>query len=168
MTPIQLRRMRPSLINHAATNSAVLLAMAKLIPCADGMMAVLTPITSPPRIVQRTAGIAGIQGRVGLHDIVNQPAGLRAKGTAQGADHSGGHCVVEIQTGSRSRQRFGQRVLFPESANRRCSVVQAGRFARRRGPFRDHRRSDRPRFPAIRQRAPVSCPRHGRRGCSSS
>ena len=39
--------MRPSLINQAATNSAVLLAMAKQIPCAGRMTAVFTPMTSP-------------------------------------------------------------------------------------------------------------------------
>src|SRR6476659_2504383 len=39
--------MRPSLINHAATNFAVLLAIAKQTPCAGRIIAVLTPITSP-------------------------------------------------------------------------------------------------------------------------
>src|SRR6266699_2480589 len=39
--------MRPSLMSHAATSSAVLLAIAKQIPCAGKMTAVFTPMTSP-------------------------------------------------------------------------------------------------------------------------
>ena len=65
--------MRPSLISQLATNSAVLLPMAKQIPCAAGMMAVLTPMTRPRVFEQRAARVAGIQGRVGLQDIVDQP-----------------------------------------------------------------------------------------------
>ncbi|HXN35069.1 MAG TPA: hypothetical protein VN877_02795 [Opitutaceae bacterium] len=44
-TPMKLRRMRPSFISQAATQRAVLLAMAKQIPCAGRMIAVLTPMT---------------------------------------------------------------------------------------------------------------------------
>src|SRR5205085_4060995 len=45
--PIELRRIRPSRINQPATKWAVLLAIAKQIPCAGRITAVLTPTTSP-------------------------------------------------------------------------------------------------------------------------
>src|SRR5436309_1300315 len=45
--PMRLRRTRPSWISLPTTNFAVLMAMAKLSPCAEMIAAVLTPITSP-------------------------------------------------------------------------------------------------------------------------
>jgi len=44
---MKLRRMRPSRMSRDATNRTVLLAIAKQIPCAAGIIAVLIPITSP-------------------------------------------------------------------------------------------------------------------------
>ncbi len=46
-TPIQLRRIRPSRSNRLATNFAVLIPIAKQIPCAGRIVAVFTPITAP-------------------------------------------------------------------------------------------------------------------------
>ena len=46
-TPIRLRRTRPSRIRRPATYLAVLIAIAKQIPCAGRITAVFTPITSP-------------------------------------------------------------------------------------------------------------------------
>ena len=46
-TPIWLRLTRPSRIRRPATYFAVLMAIAKQIPCAGRMMAVLTPMTCP-------------------------------------------------------------------------------------------------------------------------
>ena len=51
-------------------------AIAKQMPCAGRITAVLTPITSPARIDQRTAGVARVERRVGLDDVVEQAAGL--------------------------------------------------------------------------------------------
>ena len=44
---------------------------------------------------ERTAGVAGIERRVGLDDVVHQPAGPRPQRSAQRADHAGGHRVLE-------------------------------------------------------------------------
>ena len=46
-TPKKLRLTRPSRMRHTAANLAVLMAVAKQIPCTGKMIAVLTPITSP-------------------------------------------------------------------------------------------------------------------------
>ena len=39
---------------------------------------------------QGASGIPGIEGRIGLDDIINETAGPGPDGTPQGADHSGG------------------------------------------------------------------------------
>src|SRR5439155_11439224 len=46
-TPIKPRWILPSLMSRPATNFAVLIAIAKQIPCAGRITAVLTPMTSP-------------------------------------------------------------------------------------------------------------------------
>src|SRR6266404_8356852 len=50
-----------SLINQAATNSAVLLAMAKQIPCAGRIMAVLTPMICPPELTSGPPELPGFK-----------------------------------------------------------------------------------------------------------
>jgi len=45
--PMKLRRIRPSRNKRLATNFAVLIPIAKQIPCAGRIVAVLTPITWP-------------------------------------------------------------------------------------------------------------------------
>ncbi len=45
--PMRARRTRPSRIKRPATNLAVLIAIAKQIPWAGRIMAVLTPMTLP-------------------------------------------------------------------------------------------------------------------------
>src|ERR1051325_10493879 len=47
------------------------------------------------RINQRTTRITRVERRVGLHNVVNQPACPGAKGPAQGTDHTGGHRALE-------------------------------------------------------------------------
>src|SRR5215471_17504184 len=47
------------------------------------------------RVHQRSAGVAGIQGRVGLDDIFDQTSRLRPQAAPQGADYAGGHGVLE-------------------------------------------------------------------------
>jgi len=46
--------------------------MAKQIPCAGAIVAVLMPTTTPGSRHQRTAGITGVQRRVGLDHAVDQ------------------------------------------------------------------------------------------------
>ena len=59
------------------------------------MMAVLMPTTSPRDGHQRAAGIARVERRVGLHDVVDQPAGLGAQRAAERAHHAGGDRGLE-------------------------------------------------------------------------
>jgi hypothetical protein len=49
----------------------------------------------PLRINQRPAGIAGVQGRVGLQDVVDEPAGFGAQRAPQSAYYPTGHGVLE-------------------------------------------------------------------------
>jgi len=44
---------------------------------------------------QGAAGIAGIEGGVGLNDVVDHAAGVGAKGTSEGTDDSGGDGVLK-------------------------------------------------------------------------
>ena len=77
---------------------------------------------------QRTAGVAGVERRVGLDDVVHQPARPRAQRSAERADDAGGHRVVEAV-----RVADGDRDL-PDAharANRRASPTAA---TRRRTP----------------------------------
>ena len=73
------------------THFAVLIPVAKQIAWACGIIAVLTPMTRPFGIDQRTAGIAGIQRSIGLNDIVHEPARRRAQGAAQRRNDARGH-----------------------------------------------------------------------------
>ena len=73
------------------THFAVLIPVAKQIDCACGIIAVLTPITRPRGIDQRTAGIPRIERGIGLDDIVHEPARGRAQGAPQRRDDAGGH-----------------------------------------------------------------------------
>ena len=107
--------MRPSRISREATNCAVLLGIAKQMPCAGRMIAVLTPITSPRRVDQRSAGVAGIERRVGLDDVVDQPPGARAERAAERAHDARRSRCSGSRTGCRSRPRAGPTWSVDES-----------------------------------------------------
>ena len=47
------------------------------------------------RVNQRSARVAGIQGRIGLNDIIDEPPGLGAHGPAQGAHDTGSDSLME-------------------------------------------------------------------------
>ena len=55
-------------------------------------------------VQQRTAGIPGIQRRIGLDDLVHQSARLRAHGAPERTDDSGGHSLLE-SIGGTNRDR---------------------------------------------------------------
>ena len=117
---------------------------------------------------QRPAGIAGVQRRVGLHDVLDHAAGARLQRAAERRDDACGHRRVEaegIADGDgdlaapepravaeprrRQRRRFRRRAAAPD----RC---------------RDRRRA---RAPAIRAPPTSSarrCARLARRGCWSA
>ena len=46
---------------------------------------------------QRAAGIAGVERRIGLDHVVDQPAGARAQAAAERRDHAGGHRRFEAE-----------------------------------------------------------------------
>src|SRR5256885_913724 len=58
-----------------------------------------------PRIHQRPAGVAGIQSRVGLDHVLDQPARLRAHASAQRTYDTSSHGELEAQRiANRNRQ----------------------------------------------------------------
>ena len=61
------------------------------------MTAVLMPITSPGRGHQRPARIAGIERGVGLHHVLDHPAGARLQRAAERRDDARGHRGVEAE-----------------------------------------------------------------------
>ena len=73
------------------------MAMAKQMPCAGAMIAVLTPITSPCDGDQRPAGVARVERRVGLDHVVDQRARVGAQRPAEGADDAGGDGRLEAE-----------------------------------------------------------------------
>ena len=76
------------------------------------------------RIDQRPAGIAGIEGRVGLQHIIDQPAGLRAQTAPERAHHAGGDRVLESV-----RVADGDRELADAHAARRAEHHRGQRVA---------------------------------------
>ncbi len=70
--------MRPSLISHPATKCAVLLAIAKQMPCAGRMTAVFTPITSPALFRSGPPELPGLSAAsVWMMSSINRPDSAR-------------------------------------------------------------------------------------------
>ena len=59
-TPTYARTILPSRMSRAATYFAVLIPIAKQIPCAGRMTAVLTPITSPRELTSGPPELPGL------------------------------------------------------------------------------------------------------------
>ena len=84
---------------------AMLMGMAKPMPCAPPATAVLMPMTSPVRVDQRAAGVAGIDGGVRLDEVAQRPWLARAAGVidhdvaTEGADDAAGDAVVKVPRG---------------------------------------------------------------------
>ena len=72
------RRTRPWRRISPEHEPAVLAATAKQIPCAPAITAVLMPTTSPAEETSGAAGVAGIERRVGLDQVLDQPPRARA------------------------------------------------------------------------------------------
>src|SRR2546426_943105 len=60
LTPMKPRLILPSLMRRPATNLAVLMPMAKQIPCAGRITAVLTPMTSPREFTKGPPELPGL------------------------------------------------------------------------------------------------------------
>ena len=122
------------------------------------------PIDLTARRHQRPAGVARIERRVGLDDVVDEPAGLRPQRSPERADHARRHRVLEADTGCRSRSRPGRPAPARESPNRAHGSVRrqrAGPPGRCRAscPITSAR-SD----AAVREDHVDRAPRRGRRG----
>src|SRR5271166_3333590 len=91
--PMKARRTRPCRTSSPSTYCAVFAAMAKQIPCAPRMIAVLIPTTSP----REAAGIPRIERGVGLDQVVDQPAVACAQRAAERRDHSRGYGRFESE-----------------------------------------------------------------------
>ena len=75
-------------MSHPATNLAVLLAIAKQMPCAGRIIAVFTPTTSPAELTSGPPELPWIQCGIGLNNIVDQTARLRMHRATERADHA--------------------------------------------------------------------------------
>ena len=70
-------------------------------------------------VQKRTAGIPGIQGRIGLDDLVHQTAGLGTHRASERADDSGSHSLLKsIRRTDRDRDLPNR--IRDESASRAC------------------------------------------------
>ena len=73
----------------------MLIGTAKLSPWPPAMIAVLTPTTAPVLVTSGPPELPGIECRVGLDHVLDQPAGPRAKRAAERAHHAGRDGVLE-------------------------------------------------------------------------
>ena len=81
-------------MSHAAMNSAVLLAMAKQIPCAGKMTAVFTPMTSPREFTSGPPELPGFSAAsVWMILSISRPD--CAHGATQRAHHAGRNRLLE-------------------------------------------------------------------------
>ena len=97
MTPSQPRVTCPFSFSCGTISFARLIGMAKPMPMLPPLrlkIAVLMPTTSPLRVEQRAAGVARIDGGVGLDEVV-----VRALVDVppERADDAGGHRVLEAE-----------------------------------------------------------------------
>ena len=126
-TPMYDRRIRPSRINRPTTNCAVFAAIAKHRPCAPEMTAVLTPMTSPRELTSGPPEFPGIERRVGLNDVVHQPARPRSQRSTERADDARrdrGREPERVADGDHELANFNRlRIAEPQrcESRRRCS-----------------------------------------------
>ena len=77
--PMWLRRIRPSRISRDATNRTVLLAIAKQIPWAGRIIAVLIPITSPVVVTSGPPELPGLsEASVWMMSSISRPDRARS------------------------------------------------------------------------------------------
>ena len=155
-TPIQPRRTRPWLRSSPSTKAAVLEATAKQMPCAPMMTAVLMPTTSPARGDQRAAGIAGVQRRIGLDQVLDQPPALPAQRAAERRDHAGGDGRLRSRADCRSPPPAGRACSAWELPSRAPAASPDRRRAAAPGRCRDRRRA-RARSGGGRRRRDLHC-----------
>ena len=96
----------PHFMSCMATRWAVSMAMAKQssLGRADGGR--IDPHDLPPSVHQGPAGISRVQGRVGLDDVVNEPARLGTKRPAKRGYHARGDGGLEAQGASNGHHQL--------------------------------------------------------------
>ena len=156
VTPMALRRTRPSLRSAEATKRAVLLRHGERQALRRHDDRGVDADDSAGGGHQRPARVAGIERSVGLNDVFDEPSGATAQRPAERADHAARHRVLEtvrVADGdddlawlepATNRQARG-------TAPRRCHRV---RFAAPPDRYRDRRRPDRRR--AVRPSSSVT------------
>ena len=118
------------------------------------------------RVEQRAAGVAGIERRVGLQDVVDQPAGAGGEGAAERADDAGGDGVVEAE---RIADGDGDLADADFAGIGEAEVVQVGQIDAQDGEVGVGIVADEvgARFAAVGRLRRGLRPRRGRRGCWS-
>src|ERR1035437_4291409 len=92
---MKLRGILPSLISQPATYLAVSMAMAKQMPCAGRMTAVLTPMTSPRELTSGPPELPGFNAAsVWITSSISRPV-LARKERPQGADDPSRHGALK-------------------------------------------------------------------------
>ena len=185
-TPSQPRRTAPKRRIWPTTKATVLAAIAKQMPWAPRMTAVLTPIDLAGRGGERAAGVARVERGVGLDHVLDRAAGAAGERAAERRDDARRSPSPGSRTARRSPPRSGPGAagaLSPRRAaarpagvgaqHREVGVGVAAEHARRRP--RGRRRSGRvaSRAPAttwwlvtieaVRATAPRPSRRRGRR-----
>ena len=69
---------------------------ANAMPWPPRITAVLTPTTSPA-LVNAAARVAGVEGGIGLDQVLETPHRPRPERAAQGAHHAGCHRVLKAE-----------------------------------------------------------------------
>ena len=134
------RRTRPCCSTCVSTCSAVLAATEKQMPCAPMITAVLMPITSPARVDQRPAGVAGIERRIGLDHVADQAPVLRPQPATDGADDAGRHRRLEAERVADGDGDLAAASRFLELPSRATGSGRWSRRAARRCRCRDRGR----------------------------
>jgi hypothetical protein len=94
--PRKLRRTRPSLISSPATSFAVSIEIAKAIPCAGWITAVLTPITRPSHATSGPPELPGLSAAsVWITSSISRPDCERR--LRPSAHHAGRHGALEAE-----------------------------------------------------------------------
>ena len=90
-----LRVILPSRMSRAATNLAVLRGDGEAEALGREDDGGVDADDFAAGVDERAAGVAGVEGGVGLDDVVDEPAGGAAEGSAHGADDAGGDGGLE-------------------------------------------------------------------------
>ena len=112
----------------------MLIGTAKQIPCAGWMIAVLMPTTRPAESTSGPPRVAGVQGRVGLDDVVHQVSGDAPQRPAQRRDDARGHGGLEPERAADRDRELPDLELRRVAERRERERVALGLHDREVGP----------------------------------